>query len=129
MKDLQHGLGVEETPEYVSYFGNFVNGKKSGRGVQMHLTKGAAGIEVLDANSRPKPLNEALEQELDELYKIEDLQRKSSPAMANQDTLRTVLAGSSLPAMPARRNREAFQTPRRKYRKGVAVAKDHQRTE
>lgn len=35
-----------------SYFGNFVNGKKSGRGVQMHLTKGAAGIEVLDANSR-----------------------------------------------------------------------------
>lgn len=93
-EDLQHGLGVEETPEYVSYFGNFVNGKKSGRGVQMHLTKGAAGIEVLDANSRPKPLNEALEQELDELYKIEDLQRKSSPAMANQDTLRTVLAGS-----------------------------------
>lgn len=93
-EDHQHGLGVEER-DYESYFGNFSNGSRAGRGVKMNLAKAVASNEVLDANSRPKPFYEALEQELDELYKIEDLQRKSSPAMSNQDSWRSALASSA----------------------------------
>lgn len=61
----------------------------------MNLAKAISSNEVLDANSRPKPFYEALEQELDELYKIEDLQRKSSPAMGNNDSWRSGLASSA----------------------------------
>eukprot|EP00435_Cladocopium_sp_Y103_P032521 s3490_g8.t1 len=93
-EDHQHGLGVEER-DYESYFGNFSNGNRVGRGVKMNLAKAISSNEVLDANSRPKPFYEALEQELDELYKIEDLQRKSSPAMGNNDSWRSGLASSA----------------------------------
>ncbi|CAJ1431779.1 unnamed protein product [Effrenium voratum] len=99
LEDQQHGLGAEEA-DLVSYFGNFTNGQRAGRGVRMNLAKmgSSSGVEVMDANSRPTPFLEALERELDELYKEDDLQRKTSPNMSDEAALMAALKESNASA-------------------------------
>ncbi|CAK0880463.1 unnamed protein product, partial [Prorocentrum cordatum] len=64
-EDEPHGLGTEESESAPSYFGQFVRGKRHGRGVQLSRAKaGIAGCEAVDRFGRLVPLLDALESEI-----------------------------------------------------------------
>ncbi|CAK0861028.1 unnamed protein product [Prorocentrum cordatum] len=67
-EDSQHGIGVEETEEFI-YCGNFANGQRSGRGISMpHWDSGVKGCRVLSEGSW-RPLVDFL-QEREERHRV-----------------------------------------------------------